>query len=392
MSSEFARTTAALAADRRRGRLAVLAIALALLALWAAWLTRADISIHLETDRARIEVMALAHPVHVEVGGRVRASHLELGRAVVQGEVLVELDREGPELELDGAEARLAANRAVLRDMERLVAAQRAVIDQLEDAGKVAVDETTARARRAAIAARFLELNARRWAELREQGVAAELDVLKNQADAQGGRSLARADGLATSRVAADQRSIVKERQVDVEELQVEMSKRLVDVAADEALVRKLRADIARRTIRAPVDGRLGWVEPMPGGVTVSPGQRIAAVVPSGDVRIVAYFPAREAAGRLRAGQEATLELEAYPRTQYGEIVGRVARVGIEPSEPHGGELRVELEIDARRSGAIPRSHGLQGTLAVTVEHTTPVSLLLRAIGKHIAGPERPEP
>jgi multidrug resistance efflux pump len=388
MSLDFVRTTAALAREGRRTRLALLAVGLALLGLWAAWLSAAELAIHMKSGRARIEVASLVHPVHVEVEGRVRASHLDLDRLVARGDVLVELDREGPELELREAEARIAANQSVLGRMESLAATQRSLVEQLTAAGRVAVDETSARARRAAVAARFSTRNAKRWTELRKRGLAAEMDVLENQANAEGQRSLARAERLASRRVAADQVSIVKERQAQIEELQVEMAKRQVDIAADEVLIRRLWVDIEKRTVRAPIDGRLGWVETISPGVTVAPGQRVATIVPSGKLRIVASFPAREAAGRLRPGQPASLILEAYPWAQYGEVTGRVTHVG---TEPHDGQLRVEVAIDDAQSGAIPRAHGLQGTLTVTVERATPLVLLLRSVGRLIAGDAEPD-
>ena len=382
MTPDFARTTGALAGESRRNRLLLLAVGVALLGLWAAWLCAAELAIHMESSRARIEVAALVHPVQVEVEGRVLRSHLELDRPVRRGEILVELDREGPELELREAEARVAANREVVHRMESLVATQESLIAQLEAAGKVAVDETSARARRAAVAARFSSRNAKRWAELRRRGLAAEIEVQANQADADGQRSLARAERLASRRVAADQVSLVKERRAEIEALQVEMAKRQVDIAADEVLVRRLRVDIERRTVRAPIDGRLGWIATVSSGMTVAAGQRIATVVPSGGLRIVASFPAREASGRIRPGQRAALMLDAYPWMQYGEIAGRVTRVA---SEPHDGQLRVEAEID-RGPDAIPRAHGLEGTLTVTVERATPLTLLLRAVGRLVHG------
>ncbi|HLT40446.1 MAG TPA: HlyD family secretion protein, partial [Enhygromyxa sp.] len=107
-------------------------------------------------------------------------------------------------------------------------------------------------------------------------------------------------------------------------------------------------------------------------------GEPIATVIPPGELRIVAYFPARGAHGRIRAGQRATLRLDAYPWTQYGVVTGEVARVGSEPSEDR---LRVEVRLDAAQPEALVLEHGLGGSLEVVVERVTPLTLLLRAVG-----------
>lgn len=374
---EFARTAARLAGEGR-GAL-VLGGGVVLLGLWAIWLSCAPIAVHLETDRARIEVRGLVHPVHAAVGGQVTASTLALDRRVHQGEVLVELDRADAELELQGAEARLAANREVLQRMEGLVHAQRAVADQLAVAGRAAVDETATRAEGAAITARFAATNAEELADLSRRGIAAAVDALKSQAEADGNRSFARAEAFASKRVAADQVSLVMDRQVEVGQLQVEMSRLQVAIATDEVAVRRLRLDVDHRTVRSPIEGRLGWIAALAGGQQVSEGQPLATVVPDGPVHVVAEFPARESLGRLRAGQPAVLTLEAFPWTRYGPIVGWISHVGTEPVD---GAVQVEVDIDEARSEAPARDHGLEGTLSVTVDRATPLSLLMRSIGR----------
>jgi adhesin transport system membrane fusion protein len=173
----------------------------------------------------------------------------------------------------------------------------------------------------------------------------------------------------------------MKERRVEIERLQLQMSERKVEIAADRALIRRRRLDIEKRTVRAPVDGKLGWIGDMSAGLVVRAGDEVAVVVPSGELRIVAYFPAREAMGRIRAGQIATLRVHAYPWTQYGVLTGRIAHVASEASEDR---LRVEVELDDEPWVTVPREHGLKGSLEVAVERVTPLTMLLRSVGSFI--------
>jgi multidrug resistance efflux pump len=379
MSSNFEGTSGALEEDGLGRHLVLLAFGAGLLLAWTAWLCLAPLGVEVQTSRARIEAVAMAHPVHAEVEGRVRVSHLELGRQVEQGEVLVELERERSELALQEALARWEANQAVLSQMLALVEAERTLVVQLEVAGQVAVDETSTRAQRAAITARLSERDAQQWALLSEQGAAAAMDATRSQALAEAERALANAERLASRRVEADQGSLRKARQVAIEQLQVEISELQVALAADEVALRRLRAELDARTIRAPHSGRLGWIETMSSGMLLSPGQHLATVVPDSELHVVAHFPAEQVLGRVQPGQRATLSLAAFPSTQHGQLVGQIVRVGAEPKD---GQVRIEAAIDETLSGTTPRAHGLEGTLRITVEHTTPLRLLVRALGQ----------
>ena len=93
-------------------------------------------------------------------------------------------------------------------------------------------------------------------------------------------------------------------------------------------------------------------------------------------VRIVARF-APDTVGRLRAGQEAHLRLDAFPWMQHGTVAARVRTVA---TEPDGGAIRVELEIGDGAPG-LPLEHGQTGTVEVDVERASPAELVLRAAG-----------
>jgi multidrug resistance efflux pump len=150
------------------------------------------------------------------------------------------------------------------------------------------------------------------------------------------------------------------------------------------ATVERLAHEIERRRIRAPMAGRLGEVAGLHIGTVVGEGDRLAAVVPHGDLQVVADFQPPSALGRIRPGQPARLRLEGFPWMQYGSLAATVKRVA---SEMRNGHIRVELSLDPDRASPIPLQHGLPGTVEVQVERLAPATLVLRAAGKLLARP-----
>jgi multidrug resistance efflux pump len=383
MPAEFERTAGALEREPHRRWIGVVTLGLVLVALWGVWLCTAQVSVRLTTEEARLEVSTLVHPVRAEVGGRVVRSAAILDRPVREGDLVLELDASEALLAVEEARARIAANQRILADLRHLARAEQAVIEQIGVARDAAVDETNARADQATAAAHYSKLRAEAEAELRAQGFASELDSAQLQSEARGRRSLARAQRLASRRLAEDHQTAIMEQGVELEQIELRASELMAAIADDRAKIRRLELDIERRTIRAPVEGRLGWVGEMSTGLVVEAGEHVATVIPPGELRIVAHFPVRGSRGRVRAGQRATLRLHAYPWTQYGVVTGVVARVASEPSE---NRLRVEVQLDAAQPNTLELEHGLEGALEVAVERVTPLTLLLRAVGTMVDG------
>ena len=130
--------------------------------------------------------------------------------------------------------------------------------------------------------------------------------------------------------------------------------------------------------------GRLGEVAELRIGSVVREGDRLAVVVPRGDLQVVADFLPPSALGRIRPGQPARLRLEGFPWAQYGSLAATVSRVA---SEVRNGGVRVELSVDPDGAAPIPLQHGLPGAVEVQVERVAPVTLVLRTAGKLLAQP-----
>jgi hypothetical protein len=108
------------------------------------------------------------------------------------------------------------------------------------------------------------------------------------------------------------------------------------------------------------------------------------AVVPLGDLHVVADFFPPSALGRIRPGQPTRLRCAGFPWAQYGSLAVTVRRVA---SEVRDGHVRVELSVDPEGASPIPLQHGLPGAVEVQVERVAPAALVLRAAGKLLARP-----
>ena len=234
------------------------------------------------------------------------------------------------------------------------------------------------------MAARAADEEAEVFTRLQARGLPAQIDVLRAKAEAQKRRAAADTLRLAVSRLDSDHRTQESDRKARLEGLRRDVTRLAGDMATAAATVERLAHEIERRRIRAPMAGRLGEVAELHIGSVVREGDRLAAVVPRGDLQVVADFLPPSALGRIRPGQPARLRLEGFPWTQYGSLAATVSRVA---SEVRNGRIRVELSVDPDRASPIPLQHGLPGTVEVQVERVAPATLVLRAAGKLLARP-----
>jgi membrane fusion protein (multidrug efflux system) len=182
-----------------------------------------------------------------------------------------------------------------------------------------------------------------------------------------------------------DRRLEQSEKEALVAQLEREAAVLEARLSSLEAVLSGLAHELEQHRIRAPATGSLGEVTPLQPGTVIAEGQRLAAVVPPGQLRVVAEFAPPEALGRIQPRQRARLRLEGFPWVQYGTVAARVTRVA---TEPLNGRIRVELGIDQAFAFPVPLQHGLPGTLEVEVERISPAALVLRAAGKALSRPK----
>jgi membrane fusion protein (multidrug efflux system) len=182
------------------------------------------------------------------------------------------------------------------------------------------------------------------------------------------------------SRIELDRLVQESDRKARLAKLEREAVELESDATIAESTIHRLEHDIALRSIRAPVSGRIGEALEFREGSVVRPAEKLGAIIPLGRPRAVAFFPAA-VVGRILPNQPARLRLAGFPWTQYGTIPARVADVGNEAS---AGMVRVELTLSERFSSAIPLEHGLPGSAEVEVERTSPATMVLRAAGQFL--------
>lgn len=355
----------------------------ALLGAWGVWFFLGRVTVYERSDRARLEVETAAHPVESQVGGRVVATHLWLGKEIAAGDVLVELDREPVRLGLIEQRARLAALDAQIDLLRDKLVAERDALGSLSQVGRTAIDAIEAQRRQAEALAALSEMKAEREKALEASGAIAKLDLETSEADAL--RRRAETEELAHSakRLRWEQIRDKSDRLAEVTELAREIAALEGEREAVSVVLQRLDHELENYLVRAPVSGILGEVAEIRVGSVLAPGEKLAAIVPEGALRIVARFEPSSAIGRVHPGQAARMRLDGFPWAQYGVLCAEVERVG---SEVRDGLVRVDLAIAGSQGTAIPLQHGLPGAVEVEVERVAPIALALRAAGELVHG------
>ena len=383
MASTFFRSLRSLEADNSQRSYLGLALAASLLTGWILWLFLAHVSVYAVTNKADLEVDRAAHPVESIVVGRVVATHMVLDQQVKAGDVLVELDSGTQQFQLSEEKTQLSGANPQIRSREEQIASEEQALVQDQQASKDALEEARAHYSESEAAAKFAEAEAERLRKMYKAGVVAELDVNRSVADAQQRRAAADSLRYAVVRLEGEQRTRTNERKARIEQLTGELNKLRGDQATAGVTIQRLEEEVGRRRILAPIDGKLGEVAPLRVGTVVHEGEKLAAVIPTGKLRVVANFDPPVALGRVRPGQHARLRLEGFPWAEYGSVGATVTNVA---SEIRDGGIRVEMALDSNSGSRIPLQHGLPGSVEVEIETLSPASLVLRKAGSWLAG------
>lgn len=378
MAGQFSQTRRSLANDTARASHVAWLLAGGLLVAWLAWFVFGSVTVYETSRRARLEVSQASHHVATLIPSIVVASSLVIGKEVAAGEVLVELDARAERLRLSEEEARLAGIAPRIASLHDEIKAREQAKDRDIEAAKAAAEVARFRNQEAGAALEFARDTERRLSRLTTVGGASTLEA---------NRAISESLKLGASRDAT--LSEIRRTELDAEarafqnEAQIESLRRSIvglegDVATIEATIGRLKIDIEKHLVRAPISGQIGDVVPLPAGAYVAEGQRLATVVPNGDVIIVADFSPSLTLGRVKEGQRGQMRLDAFPWAQYGSIAARVSRVA---TEIRDNLVRVEFALDpaSAKSGLV--QHGLPGMVEVSVEEVAPFALVLRASG-----------
>jgi multidrug resistance efflux pump len=384
MPTPFSRSMRSLDADGFRGAGVAFAVGVALFCAWLAWFVLGRVAVYEVTSAARLEVNQAARTVDARVEGRIVVTNLELGRSVQANDVLVELDADEAQLRLEEERARQQTMTPQIEAVRNEISAEVRALEAAQRAASVALDLARSQLAEAEAPARLADDEAARLARLRADALVPEIEVVRARAEAQKRLAAVESLKLAIERLERSQLTDDQDRRVRTERLQSDLARLRGDVAMSEAGIRRLENDIERRRIRAPITGTIGEVADLRAGAFVAEGQRLAAILPEGGLKVVAEFAPSSALGRVRPGQTARVRLVGFPWTEYGSIVATVVSVA---SEIRAGTVRVELAIQPDPSSAVPFQHGLPGSVEVEVEQVAPATLVLRAGGRLLTRP-----
>ena len=284
--------------------------------------------------RGDLRVAGNAVVLHAQQEGRVLAVAAREGTLVEKGQVLFRLDTAASQMEL----ARLATEMDRVRETIALLASQR----------------ERARSRGAVEVGRIAR------------------DVARHRALYDGGI-------LPREMV----ENLESERRVRVDSSrQEQLALQAQEVAARQALTRlesehaRTSRAIGEQTIRAAASGTITRLHVPSPGQFVTRGTVLAEITPRGRPMELEAIVAPHDIARVRLGTMSRIELDAYPRRQFGAIDGRVTFVAPDRDEK-GYRVRVSVTSIPR---AIDLRPGLTGTVAIISDR----SPLYRLIGERL--------
>ncbi|MCI0666547.1 MAG: HlyD family secretion protein [Methylococcaceae bacterium] len=384
MANSFSRTCRALEGDSSGYALLAWALASVILCAWLAWFALVEVTVVEVSQSARLEVERAAHPVAAPIGGRVISTSLRLGKKVGAGDVLMELDAKTERLGLQEERARLTTIPPQLAAIERQINDREQAAKRSRVAASSAIEQARSRHREALSTARYAEENYRRVRQLAASGRLSEIEALRIKTDAD--KAKAAADALSSEivRLVASADQSAHSDHAAMEELRRESAKLQGQVEISNAVAARLRQNIEKYVIRAPVSGKVGSVSPFDVGAFVNIGGVVGSIIPDGKLKVVAEFPPARVLGRVQAGQSARMRLDGFPWAQYGSVSLKVDRVA---AEIRNNLIRVEFIPDSQNHERLFLQHGLPGTVEVAVEQTTPAMLALRAAGQMLTKP-----
>ena len=325
-------------------------------------------------------------------GGTVVAIHADTTQAVTEGQLLVQLDDSDARLQLDAAEAALAA---AVREVRGLYATSRGNLPLLAqrraDLARVQAELARSDATLAQAEAEFR----RREALARQNFVSPEAVQL-----AQTARDAAQAQrDAASSAVKASAAAIAQtEDQASVSDARVDNTslENHPEVRAAAARVREASLALARTRVLAPTGGQVAK-RAVQVGERVAPGTSLMAIVPLDKVWLDANFKETELRD-VRIGQPATLTSDFYGGSVafHGRVLGLAPGTGstfaLLPAQNATGNwvkivqrLPVRIALNARELQAHPLRVGLSmnvtidthdrsGTALATLPDSTPVA------------------
>jgi membrane fusion protein (multidrug efflux system) len=371
-------------------RIVLISLALAGLSLiaWLLWFGFGNVTVYEVSRQARLEVGSAPREVSSLLAGRLIRAPIVIGQKVQAGDVLIELDSTRQQLRLAEAQARLPLYPAKLASLRKEIAYLGRMMGNEQRSAQAAVRAADARLRGADAASKFARDSAARIRSDAATGGSAAVDAVRASADARKAESERDISAAELARLGVDANVNADQTRVQMERLSRDLLATQAEAAATLDLIEQLRLEVANHQIRAPVSGVVGEMRALGAGAYVAPGQKLATIIPQGDLLILAEFDPTTALGRIRPGQTARFRLEGFPWIQFGTVEATAVRVA---GEIRDQSLRAEFRIKRDATRGLVLRHGLPGRLEVRVETVSPAKLLLRSVGSLTEAEAQPQ-
>ena len=368
--------TAPVRVGRTRGRHWVLAGFLLVLAGLSAWGVLARVPVCVVTLHTPLALDPALQVVMTPVAGQVRVTHLQVGREVEAGEVLVELDSTAQRLQLEEAQQHL-----------RALEAHRTARRQEGAALEAAWQATTQAAKAAQAEAQSRHDDAVRALQVAQEKVQ-RLGPLSPLADLQAQKTAVETTHRSFQQLAYAQQVQAAEWGVRLAQHQREVVILEGDLAVAKARLAQHASALEGTTLRAASAGRLGAVAALLPGTVVQAGAWLGVLGPPGAFLVTAVVPPAVAGRHLRAGQPAWLRVPSAPGRPAGTLPATVVQVAEASPDMR---VRVILQLSPETLAQWPLQPLAVGTVVVEVDSQAPITVAIRTLSQSLwDGPRTP--
>lgn len=382
MPASFSRTTRSLANDSPRYAAVAWLIAGLILTGWMTWFFFAKITVYEISTKARLEVNQSAHPIVSLVASKIISTSLSLGQEVKAGDLLLELDASSEKLRLHEEESRLQALPPQIASIQKQIAALEQAKSEDHQASLALTQSAQARHKEAVAAAEYAKEHDRRLTKMLSSGAIPLIEALRAKAELQKLSFARDALSMDLHRSELEAQTRIHQEQAAIENLKREAARLNGELETTQMTIARLKQDIEKHFILSPAAGQIGAVVPLQVGTYVAVGEKLGAIVPRSELRIVADFPPAAVLGRIHPGQAGRMRLDGFPWAQFGTIPAKVSRVG---SEIRENQVRVEFTPEIAEKSLILMQHGLPGSIEVSIEQISPAVMVLRASGQFLS-------
>jgi adhesin transport system membrane fusion protein len=360
-------------------------VAAAVLALFVGWANWASLD---QITRAQGAVIASSKTQVIQSmdGGTIAALNVHEGDTVEAGQVLVKFDKTRPEAAYLETRAKLVG---LMVTVARLQAEVLGTPLQLPPEAKEYPEFVKAQT----------QLYAKRQSAIKEDIESLQAMVVLAQKELTMTEPLLKSgdvsltDVLRLQRQVADLKSqITNKNNKYFQDSQAELSKAQEDLAGVQQNMAQRKSQVDLAELRAPVRGVVKNVRITTQGGVVRPGDEVMQIVPlEVDLVIQARVSPTDIAF-LRIGQKATVKIDSYDYTVYGDLSGKLTYISADTlsEELKQGEqpyYRVLVKTDGRRFSARPNEQldiqpGMTATIEVKTGERTVLKYLLKPVVK----------